>query len=145
MATPIEEERYLPFFCLKKGLLSSRLLSIRERARGLERRSRQLPTPSRRRTSGTAVAHNSRPLLPTPPATSRSHRYRQEPTPGPAQQHEGSTPGTSACSIAQQARQDRERQQRLSSVDGNVPPTPPPSNTRTRPGKCLADLYLEAH
>jgi hypothetical protein len=162
----------------------------RERARELERRSRQLPSPSRRRTSGTMVSrywpllttppvnagsqHSqlelppgpalqsegsnlgpSRwrtsgttitrypPLLPTPPATARSQYTRLEPPPGSAVRSE---PGLSVHSIAQRARRESERQQRLQSVDGNVPPlTPPPSNGRTRPDEHLTmDPYPQS-
>ena len=135
MAPPHEEERYiLAHPCNKR--LSHSITAYRERARELERRSRQLPSPSRRRTSGT-VAPGHQVLLPTPPGTGSSQRRQLAPTPGPAPRSESSTLGISARSIAQRARRERERQQRLLSVDGNAPPTPAPSNRRTRPGKHL--------
>jgi len=138
MATPLEEERSVFDFCPLE--ISLTVFAVhRERARELERRSRQLPSPSRRRTSGTGIpGHPTLPL--TPPATNASRQRRLAPTPIPTPRSEPSGAGTNARSIAQRARRERERQQRLLSTGSNVPPTPPPSNHRTRPGKHLKEI-----
>ena len=64
----------------------------------------------------------------------RAHPAEQ-PTTGLTAQSETPVPGTSACSRAQRARRERERQQWLSSAGGNIPLISPPSNRTTGPSK----------
>lgn len=90
----------------------------RERIQGLERRSRSLSSPARRRTSGMVIP-GPQLLPPTPPATQSSQ-------PQQASQSSCTGPVPNARSIAQRARRERERQQRLSSTSNGIPPTPPP-------------------
>ena len=131
----VSPQSQLLAFALETGFPSSSpipILPIPSRPPG----SFSSRAPATRRSSSTSRTEVQHwPLLPTPPATGGSQHHRPELTPTPAPRSMGPNPGTSARSIAQRAQRKREHQQRLSSNDGNIPPTPPPSNGRTRAGK----------
>ena len=126
---PRKRKGVYPVPSVWQGSLSHYVPPIRERAREIERGSRRLSSSSRRRISGVGIS-GSQPPLPTPPTTNVSQRRQLAQTSGVKPQSERPNLGPSARSIAQRARRERERQQRLSSADGNVPPTPPASRQR---------------
>ena len=145
MAATHEQERYVRWAHSRATYLQSRLLPpIRERARGLERRARQLASPSRRRVF-TPNNQDHQASLPTPPASNIPRRRQPALAPNPAPQTEPSNMGLSVRSIVQWVQQDQEcllappansttQPRQPASVAGPTPqPEPTNPGPRSRP------------